>query len=535
MKKFNKLFGCLLVGMAIIPSTTLALSKTETIYTNLDSDGNVTKSVVNNHLKINSKEKIEDETILSGIMNINGDEKFTLNDNNLIWDALGEDIFYSGVTDKKLPIDISITYYLDGEKKEYKDIVGKSGHIDIEYKFINNVYNSYNNLYTPFVVTLGSVFNNKDVSNINVSNGKVVDTGTKSVIVGMASPGLYDNLLLEEFKNFDSIKISYDTKKFKYNDIYVASTPKMIEDNDFKIFDKLDSLSNKSEMLRDGVNKLEEGAKKLEDGASRVSSGATTINENLNEVITSIGKLEDGSNLMNGYLEMIIEKVNNINALINDKDISGSLANLNSLKNGNNTAIANLNSVNMGLSDVYNNYKLGSFEDIDSLKLYFKSIGLDDDSINDLVNCKKTYEGNLSLINLLNLNNSAIDTTINDMNVILGTVNSISELSSNLSKILYIGTNVSDGLDELKNGVSMLYDGSTILKDGSIELYNGTKELRSGIDTLNNDGISVITSYTDKISSYSYKINEMVRLSNNYKGYASDNSSNTMFIYKIGE
>ena len=156
-------------------------------------------------------------------MNINGDEKFTLNDNNLIWDALGEDIFYSGVTDKKLPIDISITYYLDGEKKEYKDIVGKSGHIDIEYKFINNVYNSYNNLYTPFVVTLGSVFNNKDVSNINVSNGKVVDTGTKSVIVGMASPGLYDNLLLEEFKNFDSIKISYDTKKFKYNDIYAVS------------------------------------------------------------------------------------------------------------------------------------------------------------------------------------------------------------------------------------------------------------------------------------------------------------------------
>ena len=322
---------------------------------------------------------------------------------------------------------------------------------------------------------------------------------------------------------------------FKYNDIYAVSTPKMIEDNDFKIFDKLDSLSNKSEMLRYGVNKLEEGAKKLEDGASRVSSGATTINENLNEVITSIGKLEDGSNLMNGYLEMIIEKVNNINALINDKDISGSLANLNSLKNGNNTAIANLNSVNMGLSDVYNNYKLGSFEDIDSLKLYFKSIGLDDDSINDLVNCKKTYEGNLSLINLLNLNNSAIDTTINDMNVILGTVNSISELSSNLSKILYIGTNISDGLDELKDGVSMLYDGSTILKDGSIELYNGTKELRSGIDTLNNDGISVITSYTDKISSYSYKINEMVRLSNNYKGYASDNSSNTMFIYKIGE
>ena len=52
MKKFNKLFGCLLVGMAIIPSTTLALSKTETIYTNLDSDGNVTKSVVNNHLKL---------------------------------------------------------------------------------------------------------------------------------------------------------------------------------------------------------------------------------------------------------------------------------------------------------------------------------------------------------------------------------------------------------------------------------------------------------------------------------------------------
>lgn len=534
MRKFNKLFGYMIVGMAIIPSTTLALSKTETIYTNLDGNGNITKSIVNNHLKIDSKETIEDQTILSDIMNINGDEKFTLNNNNLVWDALGEDIFYSGVTDKKLPIDIGITYYLDGEKTEYKDIIGKKGHIDIEYKFINNVYNSYNNLYTPFVVTLGSVFNNKDVSNISVSNGKVVDTGTKSVIVGMASPGLYDNLLVEEFKGFDCIKISYDTKKFKYNDIYVVSTPKVIEDNDFEIFDKLDSISYKTKLLKDGVNELEDGAKQLEDGASRVSSGATTINDKLNDVILSIGKLEDGFNLMNGYLEMIIEKVNEINVLINDKDISGSLANLNSLKNGNNTAINNLNDVNMGLSEVYNNYKLGSFDDIDSMKLYFSSIGIDDATINDLVTCKKTYEGNLSLINLLSLNNTAIDTTINDMNDIMGTVNSISELSSNLSKILYIGTNVSNGLDELKSGVSLLYDGSSELKDGTLELYNGTKELRSGIDTLNNDGIKVIVSYTDKISSYSYKINEMVRLSNNYNGYASDNSSNTMFIYKIG-
>lgn len=48
------------------------------------------------------------------------------NDGTLTWKAAGNDIYYQGTTEKTIPIDVKITYYLDGKEMKPEDMVGKS-------------------------------------------------------------------------------------------------------------------------------------------------------------------------------------------------------------------------------------------------------------------------------------------------------------------------------------------------------------------------------------------------------------------------
>ncbi len=100
-----------------------ALQKEETVYTKLNSDGSVKNILVNEHL-INEAgiEELKDLTDLKDILNINGEEVFLQNDKELVWKSNGNDIFYQGVTDKKLPIDLNIKYYLNDEEIALDDL-----------------------------------------------------------------------------------------------------------------------------------------------------------------------------------------------------------------------------------------------------------------------------------------------------------------------------------------------------------------------------------------------------------------------------
>ena len=49
-------------------------------------------------------------------------------------------------------------------------------------------------IYVPFAVLTGMVMDNDVFSNVEVSSGKVINDGERTVVAGMALPGLADNL-----------------------------------------------------------------------------------------------------------------------------------------------------------------------------------------------------------------------------------------------------------------------------------------------------------------------------------------------------
>lgn len=289
-----------------------ALSKSETVYSKLNNDGSVKNTVVSEYLK-NTDEKINDKTDLKDVLNLNGTEKYTVEGSNIVWDAKGKDIYYQGKTDKELPVGLNISYKLNGKDITLDKLLGKKGKVEITLNYTNKdshnvlVNGSYQKLYTPFIVTFGTMIKNENNSNITVSNGRVVSNGKSSIVVAIASPGLHDSLGIDSIKDFDTITLSYDTTNFELSSMYSVVTSGLIKQDDLKVFDKLDGIYSKVDTLSESSKKLVEGANKLKEGTSTVNAG--------------IEKAYNGSKLLNDTLTTKINEAKN-SAAIDEQTIN---------------------------------------------------------------------------------------------------------------------------------------------------------------------------------------------------------------------
>jgi len=516
MKKSLKIF---IVSLLLIPSTTFALTKKETVYSNLDYYGKVNSTMVTNHIYNSEKTTLEDETELTNIMNINGKEKFELKDGKLSWKAMGTDIFYRGSTNKVLPIDTKITYYLNDRKMEVKDMVGKKGKVKIVLDFKNNVpnlvkiNNNFETLYTPFVVTVGTILDS-DSTNINITNGKVINTGTKSILVGLSSPGIYESMGLESLKNLDRIVITYDTNNFKLNNIYIASTPKLLEESDLDIFDKMDSLYGNMNELKSNMDLIEKSVKEIEDGVSALSNGSNTITLGLDKVLEAMKQVKDGSSRLDSGIETIINGLETTKVGLEQYFKQYGI---------------DLNSDNINLLKESLTYSLGIANDtinnnIPSIDLsfvtleYLSSLPLPEEQKNNILKAKQVYDTNTVLINLLSTD------------IVNNLMTNISNLENGLNELKQGSASLKNGTSETYNGIYELSQGMKELNDGIIKLNDGTKKLNSGVKEFNSKGISTLYNYSLNIRDYSNKAEALINLSNNYKGYTSKLSDSTLFI-----
>ena len=287
MKKVfkNTIIWSLILSLFIEATPVWALSKDETIYAKLNSDGSTSSITVSEHLNDKGNDIIIDRSHLNNIKNVNGEETYTKDGNKLVWEAKGNDIYYEGDTSEDLPITINVKYYLNDEEMNVKDMLGKAGKVRIELVYNNNKVNyvpvngKVETLYTPFVVATTSLIDNTNNKNIEVTNGRVIDNGTTSLVVGIASPGLYDSLGLKELKEMDKTVISYTTKDFELNTIYSVATSKILEDSDLDVFNNLKDLYSSIGLLQDNMNTLVDASNKLKDGSNKLANGTNELNK----------------------------------------------------------------------------------------------------------------------------------------------------------------------------------------------------------------------------------------------------------------
>ena len=481
MKKFNQVMTLSVATMLLLnPASVFAMTKNETIYSTLNYNGVIKKTTINTRLSDLEKGSIVDYTKLDDIKNINGREKFSLDSGTLTWKSTGKDIFYQGKVTEELPIKVSAKYYLNGEEVNPKKIKGKSGEVKIVYSFTNESYDKSSGMYTPFVVTTTSIINSDNNTDIDISNGKVVNTGTKNIVTGISAPGLYDSVGLSELKDMDKVTITYNTTKFSMNEVYFIITPKLLSEVDVNMLSKVDSLNSSLNTLQNGMNELQNGSSTLNDGAKKIENGTKSLNDGLKSATNGMQEVNSGASELNSKVTSInslvnalvdimtngnstdsgvIERVNYEKQVINSYDatILPKIEKLQTLYLGNVQAINTLKNTNESISQIYNGYSLGNFK-LDStdtralpiLSEYFTNLlmsqGMSSEEINstitNLTTVKKTYEGNLQLITLLEGNNQALLTSKD----LIGTV------SSKLSEL-------NDGTNKLSNGTKQINDG----------------------------------------------------------------------------
>lgn len=588
MKNINKIISLSLATVLLAnPFNAFALTKTETIYSTLGVSGNVKKTTINTKLTDISKGDIEDYTYLENIKNLNGHEKFTRDGEKLTWKSTGKDIFYSGKYNDELPVKVNIKYYLDGEEVKPRDIKGKSGTITMKINFTNNSFDSKSGMYTPFVVSTTMLIDGENNSNISISTGKVVSTGTKNVVTGISAPGLYESTNLSNFKDLDTLTISYKTTDFSTNEIYFVITPKLLSEVDLSTLDKVDSLNSSLNLLQDSMNQLESGANKLNDGTAslkdgvnklnsgtksardgskKLNDGASSLNSGIKQSLDGAKALADGTGKVDTNLQTIIagikEQENNLTA--KSSAMQEQLKQVTELQQNNQATIDKLTTGNQqiaaGVNAQVSKYGLDITSNDFSTKLEYAHSNalIDDNTYKTLASYKASYDNNVGLITLLTYNKTSINTMVGSLKSSLSEINTAlttldgylsrlqnegtsmtksgaQSLYAGLSKIYAGSTTLNSGTESLTSGLETLYSGTQTLVGGANELSSGTSELANGISRINSEGINQLANYGEKAVNYKNKLKTLTNLSKNYKGFASDNADTTIFVYKIAK
>lgn len=286
-KIISKVISCLLLGtLFTYTMPVLGYTKEETVYSKMDNSGKQYKTIVTAHLQNDKKEEVlNDVSDLLNIKNIGGEETFSQDGRTIIWNANGEDIYYQGESEKKLPVTLNITYTLDGEKIEAKDLAGKSGKLTIKMKYTNQdshkaiINGKQTTLYTPFVVICGTVIENDKARNVEINSGKIIDDGTKTIIVGLSLPGMQESLDIPKntLEIPSTITITMDVTDFELGNMMTYITPKVIEKKDMDFFDDLDEMYSQMHQLQTASKKLVSGSKQLREGSQTLNSGALAL------------------------------------------------------------------------------------------------------------------------------------------------------------------------------------------------------------------------------------------------------------------
>ena len=267
--------------------------KDESVYVKADASGKPTEKTVEVVLKkIEGSDPIEDRSNLREIKNTEGNEEYTeAGEGRYLWQNNGEDIHYKGKSDEALPVNVRITYYTD----------------------------------VPFMVLSAAMLPADVFSDVEVTNGKLMDLGNQKAVIGFAFPGLMDTLKLVDYEPTEEIElpeyVEIEARAEEFALDFTASVVSTglfeeLEDKDLEDLDKLpedmDELTDASSEIRDAAQELADGGSEFGDylsqyfdGLSQLSEGTDSLDQGLTLLSQNISKISEGSKSLQGGLEQI--------------------------------------------------------------------------------------------------------------------------------------------------------------------------------------------------------------------------------------
>ena len=584
--------GCAMPAFAAGKSS---FSKSETVYAVMNGDGSIKSTTVSEHLySASGLANVTDKTTLTDIQNTESDAEFTQNGEELVWNTNDTDVYYKGNTDKALPIDVKVTYALDGQEAALEDIIGKSGHLTVTVNLKNNETGTVNvngkdrTIVTPLITAVGVILGG-DASNVTAEHGMIESAAKSSVAAFVTLPGVKDSLsglLPDEVDSIedylqDTVTVEADVEDFTCPQVMVAcatSTAALGTDNVFDL-SSINDLTDGINQLNDAMSQLMDGASQLVDGTSQLAGGVLALLDGANTLNNGAAALDDGL----GQLTNGLDTLSANNAALNagaQQVADGVLASANkTLKEGglidedmtwsnyeaviDNILTMNDKTLAAGRKKMVRTIweQEPSFKDSQlDLALYLSATKTNHD-LEAALKLMQNFDASMLTGALEMVTNADAKNTIHeelkyqiensqDMADVRALKTSLSQIQFFVSSVNQYTAGVQtaadgahsakDGSAQLAAGTKTLYDGVNTLNTGAGQLNDGAGQLNDGLNQFNEEGISKLTGALDQDQLHGLKtvLDEMTDRLNDYTSFAGapdDAESSVKFVYKTAE
>lgn len=584
--------GCAMPAFAAGKSS---FSKSETVYAVMNGDGSIKSTTVSEHLySASGLANVTDKTTLTDIQNTESDAEFTQNGEELVWNTNDTDVYYKGNTDKALPIDVKVTYALDGQEAALEDIIGKSGHLTVTVNLKNNETGTVNvngkdrTIVTPLITAVGVILGG-DASNVTAEHGMIESAAKSSVAAFVTLPGVKDSLsglLPDEVDSIedylqDTVTVEADVEDFTCPQVMVACATSTAALGTSNVFDlsSIDDLTDGINQLNDAMSQLMDGASQLVDGTSQLANGVLALLDGANTLNNGAAALDDGL----GQLTNGLDTLSANNAALNagaQQVADGVLASANkTLKEGglidedmtwsnyeaviDNILTMNDKTLAAGRKKMVRTIweQEPSFKDSQlDLALYLSATKTNHD-LEAALKLMQNFDASMLTGALEMVTNADAKNTIHeelkyqvensqDMADVRALKTSLSQIQFFVSSVNQYTAGVQtaadgahsakDGSAQLAAGTKTLYDGVNTLNTGAGQLNDGAGRLNDGLNQFNEEGISKLTGALDQDQLHGLKtvLDEMTDRLNDYTSFAGapdDAESSVKFVYKTAE
>ena len=584
--------GCAMPAFAAGKSS---FSKSETVYAVMNGDGSIKSTTVSEHLySASGLANVTDKTTLTDIQNTESDAEFTQNGEELVWNTNDTDVYYKGNTDKALPIDVKVTYALDGQEAALEDIIGKSGHLTVTVNLKNNETGTVNvngkdrTIVTPLITAVGVILGG-DASNVTAEHGMIESAAKSSVAAFVTLPGVKDSLsglLPDEVNSIedylqDTVTVEADVEDFTCPQVMVACATSTAALGTSNVFDlsSINDLTDGINQLNDAMSQLMDGASQLVDGTSQLAGGVLALLDGANTLNNGAAALDDGL----GQLTNGLDTLSANNAALNagaQQVADGVLASANkTLKEGglidenmtwsnyeaviDNILTMNDKTLAAGRKKMVRTIweQAPSFKDSQlDLALYLSATKTNHD-LEAALKLMQNFDasmltGALEMVTNADAKNTAkaelkyqvensqdmadVRALKTSLSQIQFFVSSVNQYTAGVQTAADGAHSAKDGSAQLAAGTKTLYDGVNTLNTGAGQLNDGAGQLNDGLNQFNEEGISKLTGALDQDQLHGLKtvLDEMTDRLNDYTSFAGapdDAESSVKFVYKTAE